>query len=366
MKHCTILTVLAACLVVGSPARAEVEKLTSWRTVYDKSLQGILAKHQTSCTKLAAEYLKALRNLKETVQKQGDLEGLKAVSDEAARFEIRGDMPDNAIATDQPELASLQTKYRDSFSRTSVTTAKTLLELAGQYEKRLVELRKELTQQGKIEEATEVDTEIGRLKASDEIAAARFELAEDDAARIREAKASQKLPAEPQEPEDERKKKIASIKARAKRKGKSDSEEDIGGLLKNGGFNDGKRRWDTDKGMRVIEEEDNQFLAIELDNNKDRYLRQRFKRDAEAGGIILSTRIKAESDEPGDTLSYTLRFSYVGGSTYWARSIEADGEWKNIDWNLAFLRGGKSLILSLEFHPGDGTIYLDDTIVTEK
>ena len=65
-------------------------------------------------------------------------------------------------------------------------------------------------------------------------------------------------------------------------------------------------------------------------------------------------------------LAYTLRFSYVGGSTYWARSIEADGEWKNIDWNLAFLRGGKSLILSLEFHPGDGTIYLDDTIVTEK
>ena len=149
-----LLLCLFSCLCLLSVWAAD---LNSYREAYQKNSGEIRLSSQTDFEGLQQQYGKLLEALKADFQKQGELRKTKAALAEMDRFKKEKRLPpeDSEI----PEIKALQVNYVKRYSLLEQDMVRRLGARTVQYERDLVSLLKALTQAGKLEEATAVETE---------------------------------------------------------------------------------------------------------------------------------------------------------------------------------------------------------------
>ena len=156
---------LLVSLLVNAQGLKGPGNLESTRTVYQKATEKATTTYIAGLADLQSEYQKQLINLDETLRKKGDLESILAVRKEKNRFAQTKTMPEDAVVQSPAELKALQQKYSKSALSLEDSKNKSLAVLAGPYLQTLEDLKKSLTQNGKIDDALAVKDEITKIKA---------------------------------------------------------------------------------------------------------------------------------------------------------------------------------------------------------
>ncbi|MFH0980517.1 MAG: hypothetical protein V2A79_03135 [Planctomycetota bacterium] len=148
-------------------------------------------------------------------------------------------------------------------------------------------------------------------------------------------------------------------------------------ILKNGDFEKGKMGWKMEPGIRVVDEPGaapgqpaNQVLEAEAHKSRTRKMQAQLNVSTKAKALIFSMRVKASPSFRSATPSadqLTLRLERPDRSaTFTSRRIATNDVWQTIDWNYTQLEGARRLDFSIEFHPGDGSVYVDDAVMKEE
>lgn len=142
---------------------------------------------------------------------------------------------------------------------------------------------------------------------------------------------------------------------------------------KNGDFEKGKMGWKTEPGVHVIDITDAgkpaKVLETELDKNDTRKLSTRIDIKSKTKALLVSFRMKPgpnfKSATP-DGDQFTLRMERPhGGSTFSGRKIKPGNEWQNYTWDFSTFEGARTFTFSIEFHAGEGALWVDDVVVKE-
>ena len=154
--------------------------LASLKTMYDRYVTDLQEAHREKTRKWSQDYVQALKTLETQVQASGELDALLAIRSEITRFKQTPTIPTHAIVRTPTALRTLQERYArqpDSYRREA---AKAMFAMAKEYERRLDKLQRQLTAQGRIEDALGVKSERARVQQSPEVTAAEFTLAVQD------------------------------------------------------------------------------------------------------------------------------------------------------------------------------------------
>ncbi len=166
---CTLSAVLAQKTGEG--------KLSSLRGIYETRLAKIQENHEARKAAWPREYVTVLRALQKARQTAGDLDGWTVVNTELKRFsEDRGLTADDIVTT-PVELAELQKRQVAAVSALRSDYSKEVLSLTEKYTSHLLDMQKELTRAGKMEEALAAREESQRAKSLPVVTAAEFEAA---------------------------------------------------------------------------------------------------------------------------------------------------------------------------------------------
>jgi len=172
----------ALSLLVGSAVAAD-GRLNAARATYQKSLGDIAKKYQERIQAWPSEYTNQLRSLQGKLQKAGDLENWAAVKKELDRFANNARITDADLAAEPADLRTLQVSFKDAASQLPSQKDREIVALYKKYYAHLESLKKELTVGGKFEDAVAVSEEMKRVQSSQEVTAAEFSVAAQDAAR---------------------------------------------------------------------------------------------------------------------------------------------------------------------------------------
>ena len=170
--------VLCACSLhaVCSNSAAGNTAMAAFKTSYTSNLAAIVS--SSTSTDGLARYGKSLDGIADALKKDGDLDGVVAVREEKRRFDAEKTVPTESAADVIPAIAKARSDYHQSCAKGDIENSKRILALADSYAANLETLKKQLTQQDKIEEATEVKQEIDRLRSSPEVTSAQFVIAD--------------------------------------------------------------------------------------------------------------------------------------------------------------------------------------------
>ena len=144
--------------------------------------------------------------------------------------------------------------------------------------------------------------------------------------------------------------------------------------IKNGDFTKGKMGWKMEPGIRVIDvpEEANQVnrvVEVTVDKKTARTISLRFDIKSKTKALKIQLRLKPGSDfvsatPEGDQLTFRVTRP-DGGSTFSGRKIERKEEWQELTWDFSSFERARNFTFSVEFHPGTGTIQMDDVVIKE-
>ena len=151
------------CMAMGTAgsASAQVTNLQSFKDAYEISCRVVAAETRDAESALLNGYTNSLQSLRRKAQQAGDLDALKAIVNELARFEKEGALPD--APPDVAVLRTLVDGYRSRIRLQEEQKASRILALTRDYDKALARLQLKLTQDGLIDEATAVQDERKRL-----------------------------------------------------------------------------------------------------------------------------------------------------------------------------------------------------------
>jgi len=121
---------------------------------------------QDRITQLREQYLKELTALGMSFQSQGELKRVLAVKNEQERFARVQSIGERDLVEEPEELAKLQTKYQEAPDHVARETAI-------RHMKKLVDVKKKLTIDGKLDQAIAVQKQIDAISA-------KYEVTEDD------------------------------------------------------------------------------------------------------------------------------------------------------------------------------------------
>jgi len=192
-KHSKSVILLAFLLAVLPAIRGSAEEAEE---IYQKNLKAIQDDYTNKLAALSAEYAQSLNNLEQASQKKGDLDGVLGAQKEKKRFESDQTVPLTPSADVLPAIGSLQAAYQKTNAKLDAAKNRQILSLADQYAAKLEALKRKLTMDGKIDEASKVAEDKNKLADRPEVAAAKFALADYDS---RTAK-SPSVPVKPAEP----------------------------------------------------------------------------------------------------------------------------------------------------------------------
>jgi len=171
----------------GIPSRPTTEKddkMAAYRTIYEATLAKLDLEYNKKKESWPGEYLAALNELKQSIQKAGDFDGWVAVKNEIDRFNADNRLPDDISAVTPKELRDLQAKHQERMAQYSLEkSSKILLAMQDYVNNNLTPLQKDFTVRGKMNDAMKVNTEIKRVKTSPEVAAAELEIEKHDTAQ---------------------------------------------------------------------------------------------------------------------------------------------------------------------------------------
>lgn len=128
--------------------------LQDLRTKYDDALLVITTEQAESQSALLSAYTNSLNSLRIQMQKAGDLDKLKAIITECTRTDIEKSLPSQI--SDVSEIKVLEEEYGRKSQQLRVQNATKIRALASQYDTALMGLQKNLTKEGKLNEATEI------------------------------------------------------------------------------------------------------------------------------------------------------------------------------------------------------------------
>jgi hypothetical protein len=155
-----LIVILGVALIAAGPAPAK--DLATYKATYERKLAEITLSHGVVTSGLDRQYEKALAGLLAKVKKAGDLDETKAVMSEIARFGNQ-----KAIPSQPSELLDIQ-KLQSHYTRLRAphegNKAKNIITLTTQYDQVLERLQRSLVSSDKLDEATAVQKERGRLQ----------------------------------------------------------------------------------------------------------------------------------------------------------------------------------------------------------
>lgn len=156
---------------------AHAYDLSRLQGIYDKSMQKIDDKYSNSDLSSGIAYVSALQALQKSVQQKGDLDGWQTIQKEVLRYRKEHKLSNANFVSSMPDLEAVQKKHVAPLKETPVKKSKEVLALFEKYLKRLESMQTDLTRQGKIDDALQINAEIKRLKASDRIVIAKGQVA---------------------------------------------------------------------------------------------------------------------------------------------------------------------------------------------
>gem|GEM_PF-6707323 len=181
MKSCGRIIGLAAIIIacaapfLHAAGEAPVT-LDSLKSSYETELKKIQA--DNSAEMQVKIYEKLLLKHMATYQKAGNLDGVLALQKEKDRLDKEKTVFDGSA--DSEALAKLVQEHQKEWQQVDLDKSKKIIALAeGWYIANLETLKKQLTQQGKIEEAIQIKNEVDRIRGSAEVTAAQFTLADN-------------------------------------------------------------------------------------------------------------------------------------------------------------------------------------------
>ena len=169
-----------ALLIITSLCASASEVVEQARTSYENALKKIEAQYTHRITIWPDEYLKQVGTLADTLQKQGNLEGVLIVRNEMTRFNGNKTIPESALSADSDDLKAIQVRFNTLKEKFSTEKHQSVLALAGKYEAHLKAKQAELTRADRMDDAIACRDEIARLQDAPEITAARFVVAVDE------------------------------------------------------------------------------------------------------------------------------------------------------------------------------------------
>lgn len=169
MKRIKPALILSIITLLSIARLSSAGDLKTYTETYEKKLEEITLAHSTKTDEMNARYLKYLRTLGTSVQKQGELDKVKAVTKEIERF-IKAKTVSKDVSKDTfPDLKKLQQSYITHAKSLELGKAKQVISLAEKYDRSLGRLEKELTRAGKLDDATAVQDERGWVKVSETV-----------------------------------------------------------------------------------------------------------------------------------------------------------------------------------------------------
>ncbi len=179
---------LAAALVLWlsgwGVAGGEPEALVALRDIYARHMQQIQADYQAQLEAGPKNYLRDLQGIGARFQQAGDLDGWRAVREEAARFRDDPTIPQETERTAPSELHALHAQHRTRADQFRRERSRQIDDLTSRYVARLEALQTERTRAGDIEEALQYNAEIGRAEGLPAVTSARFELAAQEREKL--------------------------------------------------------------------------------------------------------------------------------------------------------------------------------------
>lgn len=153
------LLVVGSLLLVSGPVvnnSREPAELTTLRAAYKESLNKLDDTYYEQLREAPKTHLKALEELEKRYQSAGELKPLLAVREERLRFEKNPRADAITLVAAPDKLRALQEQYIQTLKDLELNRARSILDLTQKYVTRLTQVQKDLTRQGRIDEALKV------------------------------------------------------------------------------------------------------------------------------------------------------------------------------------------------------------------
>jgi len=164
-------------------ATNEPPRLETVRREYEGKLLEIQQERDNRAKAQGDWYQRGLDGIETSLKNEGDLEGLLALRAERERFKREESFSSNTLAQTPVELVDLQGQCQTALARYEDEKNEQVVKLAQGYMTTLAALMKDLTQQGRIDEALSVRQERDGVHLSAAVASAEAALAESAAQR---------------------------------------------------------------------------------------------------------------------------------------------------------------------------------------
>lgn len=139
--------------------------LATLQAQYNKTLFKIETQHLREDRQRGDDYFESLRQIQSAMQEDGDFAGWLAVKSGMDRFHEESDIHEDDIVDEPVELRQLQMLELKTRADRTADRQRDISKIVKTHVQNLETLRKELTQQGQMDEAARVNEEIKRMKA---------------------------------------------------------------------------------------------------------------------------------------------------------------------------------------------------------
>lgn len=153
-------------VLLPSAGEQRVQEVATMRTALEDTLTKIEQEMEQRRTEWPEKYAAALVVQMDKFQQAGDYDGWQRVNDEATRFDTDRAITPRDVVAQPSELAEVQKHFLVQRSELRRTRAERIVETFTQHVKKLEALQKKLTQEGQMEAATIVNSEIRRVQSS--------------------------------------------------------------------------------------------------------------------------------------------------------------------------------------------------------
>ena len=157
------ISLIFAVLAAMTPVFGD-SQLDTYRVKLDQKLAVVKREALSLKLQTDATYLEALDRIKNWVQAEGSLEKLTVVLAELKRFQTEGTVP--AEASKMAEIARLQAGYQVEEAKVKSATDVRVTLLLSQYDRALKGLQESRVREGKLDDATAIQSERKHAKAN--------------------------------------------------------------------------------------------------------------------------------------------------------------------------------------------------------
>jgi hypothetical protein len=175
---------IAVVLLSGLATLAQPHPARSQRDLYEKRLAAIEEQHAATLANLARNYTAALARAGEALQQRGELEALLEVKAELARFERTKTVPAEEREDAPGGIGPLMARYNRARTEADGRKAEAIVKLTDSYVDYLEGMKKQLTKEGRIQDALLVKSEVDRVSRTELVAGASLAVRPEGAARI--------------------------------------------------------------------------------------------------------------------------------------------------------------------------------------